>query len=241
MGLGFALSSNDTKFIVDRLLQYGRVKAGWVGVDLQDLSGAIALSFRDPQTEGAVVTAVTPGSPAMSAGITEGDIIQGIDDASPHDARDAARRFAYLPVGTTAHVTIWRARRSITVDVRAAEIPGAEKADNPAPLLNQFATTGLKLSPLTDQVRQTANMAPGQSGALVTGVPNNVFTGQSILLPGDVVLRVQQTSVASPEEVEHCIAQAQTEGLVSVALLVQRKTGRSWIPLLVGDLTTIKQ
>jgi serine protease Do len=237
MGLGFALASNDVKFLADRLLQYGRIKAGWIGVDLQDLSMGIALSFREPSLHGAVVTGVTQDSPAMAAGIAEGDIIQRVDDTAVQDARDAARRFGFLPVGNTAHVTIWRGGRSVAVDVRAAEIPGAEKVDDPAPLLNKFATGGLQLAALTDQVRQNNNMAPGQPGVLVTAVPNDVFTGQGILLPGDVVLRVLQTAVASPDEVERGIAQARTEGLVSVALLVQRKAGRSWVPLLIADLT----
>ncbi|MEA2740891.1 MAG: serine protease Do, partial [Acetobacteraceae bacterium] len=154
MGLGFALSSNDTKFIADPLLRYGRVKAGWIGVDLQDLSTALAISFREPRMEGAVVTGVTQDGPAMAAGIAEGDIIQGVGDHKVQDARDAARQFAYLAVGNTAHVTIWRDGRPAGVDVRAAEIPGADKVDNPAPLLNQFVTGGLKLASLTDEVRQ---------------------------------------------------------------------------------------
>jgi serine protease Do len=238
MGLGFALSSNDTKFIADPLLRYGRVKAGWIGVDLQDLSTALAISFREPRMEGAVVTGVTQDGPAMAAGIAGGDIIQRIDDHMVQDARDAARQFAYLAVGNTAHVTIWRDGRPAGVDVRAAEIPGADKVDNPAPLLNQFVTGGLKLASLTDEVRQNNNMAPGQPGVLVAEVPSDVFTGQGILLPGDVVLRVLRTSVASPDDFERRIAQARTDGQISVALLVQRKASRSWIGLLIGDVTT---
>jgi serine protease Do len=90
-------------------------------------------------------------------------------------------------------------------------------------------------------VRESVNMTPGQPGVLVSAVPSDVFTGLSILLPGDVVLRVQQNPVAAPDDVEHCIAQAKAEGLLSVVLLVQRKTGRSWIPLLIADLKTTSQ
>ena len=241
MGLGFALASNDVRFLADRLLHYGRIKAGWIGVDLQDLSPAIAFSLHEPKMEGAVVTAVTKDSPAMAAGIVEGDIIQRVGTVTPKDARDAERLLAFLPVGSTARVSIWHDGRAVAVDVRAAEFPGTDTADNPAPLLNQFTTGGLKLAPLTDQVRQNNDMAPGQPGVLVTEVPNNVFTGKAILLPGDVLLRVQQTAVASPGDAEHCIAQAKSAGMPSVVLLVQRKTERTWIPLLIGDLTAKQQ
>ena len=238
MGLGFALASNVTKFLVDQVRLHGRLTVGWIGVDLQDITPGIALSFREPKSQGVVVTAVKPNSPAMAAGLAEGDIIQRIGDTEVLDARNAARQFAVLPVGDTAHLTLWRNSRPLEIDVRSAAIPGTEMVDNPAPLLNQFVTGGLKLFPLTDEVRQNNNMAQGQLGVLVSAVPSDVFTGRGILLPGDVVLRVQQNSVASPDEVERCIAQAKTEGLTSVVLLIQRKAGRSWIPLLIADLTT---
>jgi len=238
MGLGFALTSNVTKFLVDQLRQYGRLKVGWIGVDLQDITPAIALSFREPKSQGVLITAVKPNSPAIAAGLAEGDIIQRIDDTEVLDARDTLRRLAVLPVGDTAHVTLWRNNRPVETDVRSAPVPGTENVDNPAPLLNQFETGGLKLSPLTDQARLDNNLATGQPGVLVTAVPSGIFTGLGFLLPGDVVLRVQQASVASPEEVERSIAQAKSEGQISVALLVQRKTVRDWIPLLIADLTT---
>ena len=181
IGLGFALSSNNVKSLTDRLVRYGRVKAAWIGVDLQDLRPVIAFSLHEPKMEGAVVTAVTQGSPARAAGITEGDIIQRIGDVTPKDARDAERVLAYLPVGSTTHLTIWRDGREVSADVRLAELPGSETAENPAPLFNQFTTSGLKLAPLTDLVRRNNHMAPGQPGVVVTEVPNDIFTGKSVL------------------------------------------------------------
>ena len=237
MGLGFALTSKVTKFLADQLRQYGRLNVGWIGVDLQDVTQGITLSFREPRSQGVIVTAVKPGSPALAAGMAEGDIIQRIGDTEVLDARDAARRFAIVPVGDTEHVTIWRNGRPVVVDVRSVPIPGTETVDNPAPLLNQFETGGLKLSSLTDQMRHNNNMAAGQPGVLVNAVPSGIFTGVSFLLPGDVILRVQQNSVASPGEVERSIAQAKSEGQISVALLVQRQAVRNWIPLLIADLT----
>jgi serine protease Do len=237
MGLGFALTSNVTKFLVDQLRQYGRLKVGWIGVNLQDITPGIALSFREPKSQGVIVTAVKPDSPAMAAGLAEGDIIQRIDNIEPLDARDAARQFAVLPIGDTTHITLWRNNRPVEADVRSVAIPGTEDVDNPAPLLNKFETGGLKLASLTDQARRNNNIAAGQPGVLVTAVPSGIFTGISFLLPGDVILRVQQNPVASPAEVERSIAQAKSEGQFSVALLIQRQAARSWIPLLIADLT----
>jgi serine protease Do len=237
MGLGFALASNDVQFLADRLVRFGRIKAGWIGVDLQDLSPAIAFSLHEPKMEGAVVTGVNPGSPALAAGITEGDVIQRIDSVTPQDARDAERMLAFVSVGATAHLAVWHEGRAVAVDVTATEYPAMEAADNPAPLLNKFGTGGLKLAPLTDEVRQSNDMAPGQPGVLVAEVPNNVFTGKDFLLPGDVVLRVQQTPVAAPEDVDRVIAQAKGQGMVVAVLLVQRRDVRSWVPLLIGEVT----
>ena len=42
IGLAFALPFNDARFVIDRLRQYGRVRAGWIGVRLQRVAPPLA-------------------------------------------------------------------------------------------------------------------------------------------------------------------------------------------------------
>jgi serine protease Do len=231
IGLGFAMPSNDVKFVVARLLKYHRVRAGWIGVSLQDMSPLLAMIFDKPDLAGAIVTAIVPGSPAAAAGIVPGDVIRSIDAAPPTDARDAMRDIGMVAVGAQARLGIWHDGAESSKVVVAAEIPGSQQPLDAAPDLNHFVMGGLQLSAITPADRQTYGLSPQQAGVLVTGVPNDVFTGERGLLPGDVILRVQDTVVSTPQAVHSLVASAWKSGHALVALLVQTKNTQSWIPL----------
>jgi len=66
-----------------------------LGLALQTLTPPLAQSLGlDPATHGAVVSEVTPGSPAAQAGVREGDVILEVDRrpvASAEDATTALR------------------------------------------------------------------------------------------------------------------------------------------------------
>ncbi|HEY2133438.1 MAG TPA: trypsin-like peptidase domain-containing protein [Acetobacteraceae bacterium] len=236
IGLGFAITSNEAKFIVNRLLKYGRVKAGWIGVTLQDMTPLLADLFGKPGLTGAIVTSVTPGGPAAKAGIQEGDVIERIDSSRPFGAREGMRTIAMVPVGNTAHLTVWRDGTESNVDVVANETPGHDHADNAAPLLNQSIMGGLQLSAITEQDRRMYNFSSDQTGVLVKGVTNDVFTGDRSLIPGDLILRVQDTPVATPDDVHKRIAEAWAKGHALVALLVKSRDGQNWMPLRISSM-----
>jgi serine protease Do len=236
IGLGFAITSNEAKFVVNRLLKYGRVKAGWIGVTLQDMTPLLAELFGKPGLSGAVVTSVTPGSPAEKAGIQDGDVIERIDTDRPFDARDGMRTIAMVPVGNTIHLAVWRNGTDMNIEVAATEIPGHDHADIAAPQLNQSIMGGLQLSAITDQDRRMYNFSSDQTGVLVKGVTNDVFTGDRSLIPGDLILRVQDTPVATPDDVHKRIADAWAKGHALVALLVKSRDGQNWMPLRISSM-----
>ena len=156
--------------------------------------------------------------------------------ATPTDARDAMRLIAMVSVGDPAHLSVSRNGASLTMDVIADEIPGAQSAPNPAPQLNMFVAGGLELSPIADKDRRMFNLSSQQAGVLVTGVANDVFTGEQNLMPGDLILRVQETPVLTPDDVHRAIEEAWTKGHALVALLVKSKNEQHWIPLRISSM-----
>ena len=79
IGLAFAMPSNDVRFVVQRLLQYGRVRAGSIGVRLQRLTPTLADALQLHRLDGGLVAGVDPGGPGEQAGIQDGDVIQQFD------------------------------------------------------------------------------------------------------------------------------------------------------------------
>jgi serine protease Do len=76
VGIGFAVSLNMARQVMEQIVQSGRVQRGRIGVSLQDLSA----TERTGRMEGAIIADVAAASPAEKAGIPKGDIVVRADD-----------------------------------------------------------------------------------------------------------------------------------------------------------------
>ncbi|TIU03609.1 MAG: PDZ domain-containing protein, partial [Mesorhizobium sp.] len=93
IGIGFAVPSRTARNIVDQLIRTGRIERGFIGVRLQEITPSIAEALGIPDSKGALVASVEPGSPAEQAGIQAGDVItrfNGKDIQNVHDLTLAA-------------------------------------------------------------------------------------------------------------------------------------------------------
>ncbi len=126
-GIGFAIPINMAKGIVAQLREHGKVVRSWLGVAVKDAPPG------DPQRadpgRGVLVTEVTAGGPAASAGLHVGDMITGFEG---HAIRTPARLRWYVStagVGRSVEVKVRRAggpERAVRVSL--AEVPPAEAA-----------------------------------------------------------------------------------------------------------------
>lgn len=120
-GLGFALDGNAARDIANQLIQTGHVNRPFLGVTYNQLDETAAAA--NGLVVGAVVTAITPGSPADRAGIKIHDVItkvndQAIDDT--HPLKDVLRQYA---PGTKVSVTVYRGGKTQTLQVTLGTHP----------------------------------------------------------------------------------------------------------------------
>jgi serine protease Do len=234
IGLGFAITSNDAKFVVDRLLKFGEVKAGWIGIALQDVTPDVVASFGLPWNRGAIVANVDAGSPAAKADMQNGDIIRTVDGRTFNDSRALMRIIGKTMIGSTITLQLWRAGEQYTVtlavagypDDRTAVAPKATKAVAMRPDLPDF---GMRLTPLTPELRSHYRLGQQQSGLLVTAVTANSVASQHGVSPGDVVIRVQDTDVSTTAKFGEALSQAQASGRHYIELLVRAGDDQRWL------------
>jgi serine protease Do len=127
-GLGFAIPSEDVKPIIEQLMQYGKIKRPYLGVqlvDVSDLSDSVRkeqLQLPSDVTAGAAVTAVEPFSPAADAGIRTKDVIVAINGEKV-DSVAALRKYLYTntKIGERVQIELWRDGSKKTVSLRLSE------------------------------------------------------------------------------------------------------------------------
>src|SRR3546814_1249339 len=91
IGIGFAVPANLARPVVLQLIEYGRTRRGWLGVQIQSVTDEMVDALGLKQARGALVAKVIPGGPAEKAGIESGDVIVAID-GKPVDTTNALTR-----------------------------------------------------------------------------------------------------------------------------------------------------
>jgi serine protease Do len=122
-GLGFAIGASSIKPVVDEIIQFGRVKHGWSGMEFIDISERLANRLGLTSTDGALVAQVYRDSPADEAGIKPGDVVVeagGAKIASVADIQDALRK---ARAGDTLALKIARRGKTVNVKIKLVDVP----------------------------------------------------------------------------------------------------------------------
>ncbi len=109
-GLCFAIGINTAKFVAGRLLQEGRIRRSYIGVEAQTtpLHRRLVRFYSLPQETGVVVISVTAGSPGQKAGLREGDVIVALDGQPVAGVDDLHRLLTDARVGISSVLTVLR-------------------------------------------------------------------------------------------------------------------------------------
>ncbi len=229
VGIGFAIPAGTIHDVVAQLKDHGRVARGWLGAEIQSMTPEIAASMGLKDGKGAIVATVVPNGPAAKAGFQQGDVVTGIDGKPVADSRDLVRKVATLVAGNTVNFQVSRQGKPMDIKVAIGARPDEKvaSAQPSAPSLGSptASAMGLGLSALTPETRRNLNLGESVTGVVITKVDPNSDAADKGLQPGDVVLKVGNRNVKTPQDVQSGVAEAQKGGRKSVLLLVARSAG----------------
>ncbi|HEX7935273.1 MAG TPA: trypsin-like peptidase domain-containing protein [Paraburkholderia sp.] len=211
---------------------------GNLGVQTQDIDTNLAGAFGLPRAAGALVISIEPNSPAAASKLKSGDVIVQLAGKPIDRAADLAEQDAALQPGTKVPLKLIRNHVQLTVMVNvgvsaqntraktgAVTDSGAgsradSSASSDAGSVGALDRLGLTMHPLTDDERHTTGLAEGLMVDDVSGT-----AGPAGIKPGDVVLSLNGTLVASQDELASLAAKAGKKA----ALLIQRDHARSFV------------
>ncbi|HVI26445.1 MAG TPA: DegQ family serine endoprotease [Xanthomonadaceae bacterium] len=228
MGVSFAIPIDIAMNAVQQLKATGKVRRGQIGVRVQQIDAERARGLKLPDTRGALVAAVEPGSPAEKAGLEPADVIRSFNGVAINEASDLPPLVGAQAPGSRATLGVFRdgKTREITVtlgalDEAVADAParpgaGAGTADNPLGIVTQ---------PLDAADRKRLGLGADEGVAVVR--INGMAARAAGLQPGDVILQVGRSKVGSPAQLDRLLADV--EPGQTVMLLVRNAAGRGFI------------
>ncbi|WP_298744820.1 trypsin-like peptidase domain-containing protein [uncultured Brevundimonas sp.] len=247
VGIGFAIPASVAKPITDRLIRDGKIERGYVGLTLTTPRAAMWEAYGLPRdTEGALVTEVTPGGPADRGGVEIGDVITAVNGEPVEDSTEATRVVGAVAPGSAIRLDINRGGRRVTANVRAGVRPsedelrqgllggeGAAPSEGPGADVGGAAIEGISVSPLTPALRQRYRFPSGAAGVVVTGVARGTPAARLRLGPGMLITHADRQPVTSPEELRSVIRSVRAAGRPGVVLFLIEAGGSVRVPVLL--------
>jgi S1-C subfamily serine protease len=118
-GLCFAIGINTAKFVASRLLQQGRIRRAFIGVEAQTvpLHRRIVRFYDLPKETGVIVLAAENGSPAQKTGLREGDVIVAFGGQPVAGVDDLHRLLTDTQVAVSSPITILRRTEKLDLEI----------------------------------------------------------------------------------------------------------------------------
>ncbi len=200
-GVGFSIPSNDVKESLFQILERGRPIRGYLGVRAEELSPRVRAILNYPGPGGAVISLVSPSSPAETAGLLYADIVQRVNGEEIKSAYQLIAIVQRAKIGEELTLEIWRKGEVQSLKATIAESGmGQTKAGAQPPANDQGQTRDPVeiLEAVGIQVRDLSvpERMQGLRGAVVTSIAaQSLAAGQ--LQPDDLIWAVNGIRIGS--------------------------------------------
>jgi Do/DeqQ family serine protease len=220
VGIGFAIPSEIAVSVMRRLLEFGSVPRGLLGVYMESVTPAFADDYGLAVDAGAIVMRVEPGSAAAAAGIQINDVITRVDDEVIANSNELRNTVAMKLPSQEVMLEVVRdgRQRSIQAVLGAKAPVGAGVAPRRDPSARPSVFEGIDLMAETGRDQGLRVLSIEDSASLQVR--------RSDLRAGDLITAVNQRRVRSVAE-----AVELTENLRNVVVEIERNSGPELIRL----------
>jgi len=122
-GIGYAISSNEAKPIIEDIIRYGYVTYPWLGVSVSTVTPLLAASENLSVERGALIVEVVADSPAEDAGLRAHDIIICFGDKEISNIADLIQAIRSSEIGEDVEIVFVRGEDTKTTSARLVERP----------------------------------------------------------------------------------------------------------------------
>ncbi|WP_424108381.1 Do family serine endopeptidase [Psychrobacter coccoides] len=226
MGLSFSIPIDAAMDIYEQLKTNGKVMRAYLGVYPQDIDRNLAEVYKLARPQGALLTRVSPDSPAHKAGLKSGDIILQYNNSNIMRASDLLNLINRAKPNEKFRAQIQRDGKRFTVSGTLSQAPSDVQAQGQNQQDNEVRL-GLRLRNLTPD-EQVELATDGKTGVLVTAVEPTGLAARSGILAGDVITNLHQKPIREAADVADAISSLPKKGVVTIEIM------RQGIPAIIG-------
>ncbi|MEO6846033.1 MAG: trypsin-like peptidase domain-containing protein [Chthoniobacterales bacterium] len=225
-GLGFAIPINLANSIAQELIRNGKIVRPWIGVRIASLRNDENFRpFAKDLTDGVVVKAISPESPAMKGNLKPGDIILSADNKPMLTDSDLQKYIFQKKVGEKVELLIWREGRKQTLKIMTETFPDSifakkeidiEKESRKEPAVYTPEMLGMQLQDLTPALQKKLK-GVSKGGVLVSSVEEGRALDAEIR-PADIITEIDFHPVSSRADALDALHHANMENGILVQI-----------------------
>jgi serine protease Do len=237
--------------VSDRLGQNGNLSfsqdndAGWLGVEIDEVTAAKAKELKLPAVRGVIVDQVEPDSPAAKAGLKQNDVILTYDGHTVEGTIQFRRLVRETPPGRAVNLEISRGGATQNVSVELADrnayyekrmrgfmpefgksfsfqVPNFEMPMAPPEPFGWMngggPTLGIEAEDLSGQLGAYFG-APNDTGVLVRSVRSGTPAAKAGLKAGDVIVKLDAAPVKSVSSLREQLREQRDRKSVTLGVL----------------------
>lgn len=221
-GIGFAIPAGVVAFAYPQLLKYGHIHRPEIGALIQTITPELAAGLRLQRDFGIIVSDVSPGGSADTAGLRVQDIILSVD-GTPTGSLPMFSHSLYMHMsGESVRLQILRGSDQLHLQVPLVDRPHktdslADRVDPENSLVRRLGILGVELD--LDLAKSLPDLRI-PTGVVVAAKTLGEGTGEVPIQTGDVIHALNGTPITTMAELRNGLAKL-TPG-DAVALLVER-------------------
>ncbi|HUA57181.1 MAG TPA: trypsin-like peptidase domain-containing protein [Verrucomicrobiae bacterium] len=198
-GIGFAIPSSLIQLSCAQLRKYGHMHRQLIGVGVQAITPILAAALHLTSQDGVLISDVTPGGPAETAGVKLNDIVTAIDGERVENVPLFTTILLAHPAGKNVSLEILRGGEKLSIE--ATPVEESHKSDHLLDLIdperNRIRPLGI-IGLAVDE--KTADLFPGLRGpygVIVVSLSASQNASMTGLQVGDVIHEVNGTAVSN--------------------------------------------
>lgn len=217
-GLSFSIPIDLAMDVVNQIKDNGKVRRGYLGVSYQEVSYELAQSFGLERSQGALITVVSPDSPAEKGGIKTGDIVLKVDKKAIKNSTELPFVIGrYRPNEAVDLLVVRQGKKlnlSVTIGSRDGDI--AQSSPTSPSQKDSLDWYGAEFKDIPEEITSRSNIS---LGVIVSSIESGAVFDAGIR-EGDILQSVQLKAVNDLRQFEEIIENLPEQG--NIPVLVNR-------------------